>query len=249
MSQPAATHRVSLIINADDLGLSEAVNEKIFQLMDEGKLRSASLLMNGLAVDQALSRLDRYPGCSFGVHLNITHGIPLTPPSELQPLLDAEGRLTEGWDPNLLTRSLQEAVFSEWSAQIDKALAAGVNVSHLDSHHHVHRLAPLFSTLTRMQRQYGIRRLRGSWTIFPDAGTGYPYDDDRAWKETRTTRSFTSLSTFMHHFGHGQAIPASTLWELMTHPGSPYDGDSAILQGPWQASLAFPVEIHSFHEL
>ncbi|MBF0631935.1 MAG: ChbG/HpnK family deacetylase [Magnetococcales bacterium] len=240
---------VSCVINADDLGISHEVNEKIFQLMDQGHLRSSTLIMNGVAVEAAVAKIPNYPHCSFGIHLNITYGRPLTGSSALEPILDDHGYFTEGFSRDRLTEPVQQAVFDEWSAQVDAARAMGVVVSHLDSHHHVHRIPALFPWLSRLQRHHGIHRLRGSWTVFPEVGAGYPFGHPQAFQETRTTQAFTALHTFMHHFGNNHVRPAQRIWELMTHPGAPNDGDTALLQGTWKERLCFPVEILSFHEL
>ncbi|MBF0140669.1 MAG: ChbG/HpnK family deacetylase [Magnetococcales bacterium] len=247
---PPSPPRVSLIINADDLGIFPEVNERIFQLMDQGALKSASLLMNSAWVEAAVAKIPDYPHCSFGIHLNITYGLPLTRHPDLQPILDPQGCFSEHFNRQALTLpAVQEAVYREWSAQVAKARALGVSVSHLDSHHHVHRLAPLFPVLTRLQQHHDLKRLRGSWCIFPESGASYPYDHPHAWHATRTTRAFTALQTFLQHFGDSHTLPGPTLWELMTHPGSPHDGDTEVLQRHWWEQLVFPVEILSFNDL
>ena len=72
-----------IIINADDLGISQEVNDAIFGLMAEGKVTSATILANGPAVEEAARRVAEFPECSFGVHLNLTEFKPWTmgPPS------------------------------------------------------------------------------------------------------------------------------------------------------------------------
>lgn len=240
---------VFCVINADDLGISQEVNDRIFQLMDQGHIRSATVIMNGATVDNAIARTPAYPHCSFGIHLNITYGTPLTHHHDLTPILDSHGQFSEKFPHDHLTRPVQQAVVAEWSAQIECALAMGLPISHLDSHHHVHRIPALFSSLTRVQKHYGIHRLRGSWTIFPEEGDNYPRNHMDSNHKTRTTQAFTAFYTFMQHFGNGHSQPSPKTWELMTHPGSPYDGDSTLLQESWQQKLCFPVEIVSFYEL
>lgn len=250
MTHPNRTTPISLIINADDLGIFREVNERIFQLMDQGLVKSSTLLMNGAWLEPAVARIPDYPHCSFGIHLNLTYGQPLTHNPDLRPILDSQGSFSETFDHDALTQlEVQEAVYQEWSAQIAKAQSMEIPISHLDSHHHVHRLAPLLPVLTKLQQHHDIKRVRGSWSIFPETGVSYPYDLKQAWRETRTTQVFTAFYTFLHHFGDSGTIPGPTLWELMTHPGSPYDGDSTLLEGPWRERLAFPVEILSFNDL
>src|SRR5215471_2247740 len=62
---------VRIIVNADDLGISEAVNEATFRAMERGVITSATMLANGPEVVAAAKLAPRFPKCSFGVHLNL----------------------------------------------------------------------------------------------------------------------------------------------------------------------------------
>ncbi|MGH8658890.1 MAG: ChbG/HpnK family deacetylase [Gammaproteobacteria bacterium] len=44
---------MKIIINADNLGLSEPVNDAIFAMMRAGRVTSATLVANGAAVEDA----------------------------------------------------------------------------------------------------------------------------------------------------------------------------------------------------
>ena len=69
-----------LIINADDLGADEGRNEGIFEAIRAGVVTSASILPNGPALDMHCRgiRAGRFEKVSFGVHLNLTEGRPLS---------------------------------------------------------------------------------------------------------------------------------------------------------------------------
>jgi predicted glycoside hydrolase/deacetylase ChbG (UPF0249 family) len=58
-----------LIVNADDLGLSEAVNEGIFAAHEGGIVTSTSLMVLRPAAAEAVARLSGYPDLGFGLHL------------------------------------------------------------------------------------------------------------------------------------------------------------------------------------
>lgn len=81
---------MKIIVNADDLGMSEPVNEAIFQGMQLGTITSATVLSNGPAVRAATKQLHLFPKCSFGVHLNLTEFEPLCSGShtDLASILD-----------------------------------------------------------------------------------------------------------------------------------------------------------------
>jgi len=55
-----------LLVNADDPGLPPKANAAIFQLMSAGRIRSATLLPNGRAYDEAVLQIANHPHCSFG---------------------------------------------------------------------------------------------------------------------------------------------------------------------------------------
>jgi predicted glycoside hydrolase/deacetylase ChbG (UPF0249 family) len=97
-------------------------------------------------------------GLSIGAHLNVSLGAPLTPAYPA-------GLLTErgGFDKRLARNGAtwtdelhREAARREWRAQIDKLQANGIALDHLDSHHHVHLLKPLFSLALELAREYGL---------------------------------------------------------------------------------------------
>ncbi|MGO8732931.1 MAG: carbohydrate deacetylase [Terriglobia bacterium] len=150
-----------IIVNADDLGISQRVNEAVFQLMDEGRVTSATMMANGQACEGAADRLRRFPHCSFGMHLNLTDFRPLTKARELMPLLDQDGCFTRtAIRQAKFSPALQKALFEELCAQVEKVKNLGVGVSHLDGHHHVHTVPALFEVLKNLQSRFRIQKGR-----------------------------------------------------------------------------------------
>jgi predicted glycoside hydrolase/deacetylase ChbG (UPF0249 family) len=58
-----------LIVNADDLGLSAAVNEGIFAAHERGIITSASLMVDRPAAEAAAEVLAEHPDLAVGLHL------------------------------------------------------------------------------------------------------------------------------------------------------------------------------------
>ena len=79
---------IEVIVNADDLGMSPEVNEVTFELIENGKVTSATMLANAPSIEDACQRIGNYGSCSFGVHLNITEFKPLTKSEGIQQLLN-----------------------------------------------------------------------------------------------------------------------------------------------------------------
>src|SRR6201996_9739990 len=72
----------TLIINADDFGLSSIVNRAILSGMEEGLVTSTSMMANmpGFEHGVGLARVHAKLAGRIGVHLNLTEGPPLTKP-------------------------------------------------------------------------------------------------------------------------------------------------------------------------
>lgn len=132
-----------LIINADDYGLSPAVSAGILQAA-QGLVTSTTVMAN-LVTPLELKFLVA-SGLSAGAHLNLSCGIPLTAdfPAELRSDFGAFSKHRALREETWAGGRYADSVRAEWQAQIVKLLDSGVKLDHLDSHHHVHLLEPLF---------------------------------------------------------------------------------------------------------
>lgn len=248
---------VSVLVNADDFGMSSEVNQAIIHLMRRGRLLSTSLLANAPATMEAVQALQSFPHCSFGVHLNITEYEPLTNAPGLAGLLDGEGKLRHlpaGFHFSLATL---RAIYTEFSAQIEKLRSKGVPISHLDSHMHLHLRPALFPVVKALQRTYGIRRIRRRANITLPASPATlrtrlkRFAFDWAMRHTcnsLTTQAGSDLATLIS-VGSRQPLAFRTV-EALAHPGNPYySGDLQLLLSPWEEELCFPVRLVSYHQV
>jgi predicted glycoside hydrolase/deacetylase ChbG (UPF0249 family) len=248
-----------IIINADDLGLSSAVNEAIFDLMERGHVTSSSLLANAPATEEAIVESRHQKDRSFGVHLNLTEFRPLTRSSALSPILDNSGCFAgDSIRSTPITSQLRDAIFQEWSAQIERLLAMGVTPSHIDSHHHVHTIPGLFFVLKRVQRRFGVRKVRISKNIYPTKAQAprslllrkMLWNAAVRWYyPTITTNGFTSLNDFLDAAHHQQIRYRSV--EIMVHPGGSgeYREESELLVKSWRDRLPFQSTLINFSSL
>lgn len=208
-----------MVINADDLGMSADVNAAIANGIDAGWVTSVSILTRGPAFADAVALCLR-TGVDVGVHLDAT----------------------EFYSPG----NHPEAARAEWAAQLATVRRAGLDISHLDSHHHIHYRPPYREILRDLARDNGISRIRamgapvGWWRV--RART-------RAWLHNRnipcTTEAFYSLSAFV-----GAGCPRHASVEIMIHPGNPhspkYQDEVKLLSEGWLASLSPPLELISW---
>ncbi|MEJ1969754.1 MAG: ChbG/HpnK family deacetylase [Rhizomicrobium sp.] len=249
----AGARDLRVVVNADDLGLSPAVNDAIFAAIDAGRVTSATMLVNGDAFEDAVRRSRKYPHCSFGVHLNLTQFAPLSAAAASSPLVGDGGVLSSKWREGRLTGALRRAARAEFAAQIERATAALGSISHVDSHHHVHTLPALFPALAAVVWRYGVRRVRLSRNHYEPAKAPGPalllkkYAWNRALRwglRVRTTDCFTDLATF------AAAPIAGGVVELMVHPGHPsYAAENDILAGDWPAHCPAQISMIGYDQV
>lgn len=154
-----------LVVNADDFGLSAGVNRGILEAHAAGVVTSASLMVNtpGFADAAAAVRGGGAPRLGVGLHLNLTIGAPASPPESVPSLCGRDGRLQS--HASLVARALAgrlvaREVEQESAAQIARARAAGVTLTHLDGHLHAHALPGVWRPVLAAARAAGIDVVR-----------------------------------------------------------------------------------------
>lgn len=140
-----------LITNADDFGFTRDVNAGIIEAHRNGILTSCTLMANGDAFDDALRLAFENPGLDIGAHLVLVQGRSL---STGKPLPDRPRDL-------LLALARRELdVYSELRAQLEKITAAGIKLTHLDSHKHTHIVPSVFRSVARLAHEFKIPFVR-----------------------------------------------------------------------------------------
>ncbi|ACM20644.1 hydrolase, putative [Geotalea daltonii FRC-32] len=161
-----------LIINADDFGLSRGANLGIIRAWQEGILTSASLMVGGLAFDEAVSLAKANPGLQVGLHLTLLQGRAVAKHPGFPTLVDREGNFTN--DPVMagmryfFLKPLRKQLAGEIEAQIEKFLATGLPLSHIDGHLNIHMHPVVFDILLQLMPRYGITSFRLSRERFFD---------------------------------------------------------------------------------
>jgi hopanoid biosynthesis associated protein HpnK len=168
LSYPTANYvrRKYLIVTADDLGLTRRVNEAIAKAYRDGIVTTASLMANGGAFESAASIVNDNRDLDVGLHLNLTEGSPAVAHRKIPSLADDGGFLYH--HPfELMTAIFRRRVLisdleSEIRGQIEKVLAAGIRISHVDGHKHVHVLPQVLQLVCRIAPDYGINAVRST---------------------------------------------------------------------------------------
>lgn len=137
LGQPADARL--LVIHADDLGMAHSVNRATFEALQHGWITSASIMVPCPWFPEAARFAREHPEMDLGIHLVLNSEWtsyrwgPLSPRDAVPSLLDGDGYL-----PLLETTVGAQArpaeAEREIRAQVERARAAGVRITHLDSH-------------------------------------------------------------------------------------------------------------------
>ncbi len=162
-----------LIINADDFGLTQGVNRAIFEARECGVVTSTTLMANSQAFDdaanKAVSSARASGGLGVGCHVVLVDGEPLLPAERVATLLQQNARngqprfrdsLTDFVVASFRHQLNPSEIEGEAAAQIERIQAAGVELSHFDTHKHAHMFPAVLRPLLRAARARKVRAVR-----------------------------------------------------------------------------------------
>ena len=166
-----------LIINADDLGLTSGINRTIAELSSSGTISSTTIMVTAGDYQDALTRMKAQP-IACGVHITMTSSLPealvgpVSPIAEVASLVDAAGKFHLDRDQFFLGANPEEA-HREATAQIERALADGIDVTHIDSHEGTMQLRPEFADLyLGLAAKFRLPLRMGSRALLEQIGLG-----------------------------------------------------------------------------
>lgn len=197
-----------LIINADDFGMCHDENEATIEGLRGGLFSSSTILTTCPWFEEAADFARANPAVDLGVHLTLNSEWPsykwgpVLGAGVVPSLADSRGYL---WPdvPQVYANARLDEVEKELRGQIDKALAAGIDATHIDSHmgplhlradyHEIYwRLArdyklPIRMTPRRFMRRMGfdpiLDGLDRDGILYPDSFLAHPA---RKFEETQS---------------------------------------------------------------
>ena len=160
LGYPAGTKLV--IIHADDLAETHAVNAAAMKAFESGSINSASIMVPCPWFAEMADYAKSHPDADLGLHLTLTaervyyRWGPVAPRDKVPTLVDSNGYFHHDWTPQ---QKIDPAdAERELRAQIERALAMGVHPTHLDSHQY--RLIvtgkDLFDVMVRLGHEYHL---------------------------------------------------------------------------------------------
>lgn len=153
-----------MIVNADDFGASDEVNEAVIRAHRDGVLTSTSLMVTGAAAQQAVTLAKENPRLAVGIHLVTVMGRSALPPSEIPSLVDQSGNFPNGpvaaGVRYFFSPRARRELRKELRAQFEMFKSTGLPLSHIDGHLHLHVHPVIFRAAMELGIEYGARRMR-----------------------------------------------------------------------------------------
>lgn len=226
----------AVILSCDDLGVSHASNEGVFQALHDGAATCASLMVPAAWACHAANNAQ--PDDDIGVHLtlNSEHACYRWGPVTYSPTLQSG----EGGFPRTLEDLWEHAdpaeVLRELRAQVERAQVWGVDVTHLAPHLSAITLRPEFfdvylelafeyqlpirlpSTITADQAGFPFRQLAA------DEGVVFPDHFDHDWRAGSRSRVFDAIDALQPAVTEIHVQPAIDTPEVRSFAGEAADG-------------------------
>ena len=208
-----------LIVNADDFGMSEEVNEAVIRAYKEGVLTSTSLMVTGAAFEHAVKLAREHAGLAVGIHLVTVVGKSVLPHTEIPTLVDAEKNFSNnpvsaGLKYYFSPRSRRE-LRQELAAQFERFRSTGLPLSHIDGHLHLHVHPVIFKAALELGAKYGARRMR---VPVEERWLALEFDHSSRLQKTVHSLLFGGLAFYMKSRlkKHGFTFPARVYGNLQS---------------------------------
>jgi chitin disaccharide deacetylase len=205
----------TLIVNADDFGLTRGVSAGILAAHRHGIVTSTTVLVTA-DPDRAQLAAARDAGLGLGLHVNFTLGRPLT---RGRSLVDGGGAFIRDARRAAAGAAAPE-VRAEVEAQIERFdKLVGRLPTHLDTHHHVGLYAPVREVVLGVARTLGLAVRSQDEAARARARSAGLRTTDHFFGESGPDAYWSAARTL----GHLRALPPGVS-EFMCHPGR-FDDD------------------------
>ncbi|MDP2929696.1 MAG: ChbG/HpnK family deacetylase [Candidatus Omnitrophota bacterium] len=143
-----------LIITADDLGLTESINEGISKAYNDGVVNSVSVIPSGEAFEDALKTIKSLGLKEIGAHLSLT---------ETRPVLNSSKFFknhNQFFFDFLLKKVDSRGVYEELRAQLGLLSDSGAKITHINSHEHIHIVPEILNIFIALAKEFNIPAIR-----------------------------------------------------------------------------------------
>lgn len=202
-----------LIVNGDDVGVSHAANQASIASLERGLMTSATIMVPAPWFPEIATYARTRPAADFGLHLVHTSewkGVkwgPVAGASAVPGLVDRLGYL---WPDvqSVYDNATPEQAATEARAQIRRALAAGIDVTHLDSHMGTLQYSdPYFQVYRALAREFDLPLRMGSQETLQAFGGGH--------QRAQLDADGVVYPDYLIHGGRQKGEPVEAYWRRM----------------------------------
>lgn len=223
-----------VILHADDFGFDKDTTAATIELLECGALSSATIMATMPAADEAIRYASKHPEYSFGVHLTYVDGLRPATLLKNTTLTDKDGVFYPSNDVRkkaILFKLSKSEIVEESLAQIKIVRSAGVKISHLDSHGHLHKFPSFLTALPEIKKRSGVQRVRRVQNIFlqrPGLSPTTILNSCFDWRIAHTCKSTDYFYMSANNMDTGWAdailqqmdtLPHNAIIEIGVHPG------------------------------
>ncbi len=232
-----------LIVNGDDSGMCHTANFATIEALEQGVMTGSTIMVPCPWFLEIANYAKAHPEKDFGLHLCQTSEWqtyrwgPVAPRAEVPGLIDPDGYF---WHetPQVYAKATPEEAYREARAQIQKALAAGVDVTHLDSHMGVLQYRPDYlEKYLQLAVEFDLPVRMASQETFEQNG-------QPGWRAKFAAKGILFTDDFVFDVKYKDAADVKPVWlkrlanlkpgitELFIHAGKPTDELKAVT-GSW----------------
>ena len=237
-----------LIVNGDDTGMCHTANQATLECLRAGLMTSATIMVPCPWFPEIAAHSRANPGSDFGLHLVQTSEWkgyrwgPIASRDLVPGLIDPDGYL---WSeaPQVYAKGSPKEALIESRAQIRKALEAGIDVTHLDSHMGVLQYQPAFLEIYRqLAVEFDLPVRMAAQADFDKAGMPQ-------WRARFAADGILFTDDFVHDMAYPTPESVKTFWlrrlaqlkpgvtEIFIHAGHPTEELKSIT-GSWAVRSA-----------
>lgn len=215
-----------LIINADDFGLSDNIDEAIKKLLQDKLITSATVMINQKNTQKTISYINKNRLKCCGLHLTLSRGYSTFDPTR-KLTFDLSRKIN--W-----LRSLSKYNFSkkEITSQINIA-ANSWNVSHLDGHLHIQTFPLFYQTIINSMKSNKLEKIRNTFSRFNNGLINERFKQyyRNVMKNNQLIMpdALFDIQFFMRNISQILNLPDKSVIEVLCHPDINKNNDYELL--------------------
>ncbi len=226
---------MKIILHADDFGFDENSTRCTIDCFEKYALSSASIMAKMPATKYAIDFAKANKEHSFGIHLTYVDGLaPMAEIEKISSLLSSD----QVFKPSnhirinsLIGLISKKQIQEETKCQIGFLLDSGINISHIDSHGHIHKFPVFQRAIKEVINSFGLYKARKVQDIYLQKETSKPHNilnrlfDIRIKGHFKTTDHFYMPATRMDQNWQEpilekiQDLDDHKILEIGVHPG------------------------------